>query len=224
MTDAVIPTTMPPREAADHGRAAILALWAYLAATVLAIGATVFEQIVLAGIAAGDAQAAAKAATSDSVVALTALFQVITFVVSGVVTLMWIYRAAKVAKGFGPGSDIKPGWAVGWYFVPFANVWKPFEVMRLIWRISSKYAGAARTSETPGLLTAWWALWILSNILGNAAGRLSFGAEHVQALQLAGQVTLASDLVTIPLIIVLVTMIRRLTAIQAAARDRTVVE
>src|SRR5215217_4319942 len=207
MTDAVIPTTMPPREAADHGRAAILALWAYLAATVLAIGATVFEQIVLAGIAAGDAQAAAKAATSDSVV-----------------TLMWIYRAAKVAKGFGPGSDIKPGWAVGWYFVPFANVWKPFEVMRLIWRISSKYAGAARTSETPGLLTAWWALWILSNILGNAAGRLSFGAEHVQALQLAGQVTLASDLVTIPLIIVLVTMIRRLTAIQAAARDRTVVE
>ena len=50
---------------------------------------------------------------------------------------MWIYRAAaNVVAANVVGFDFTPGWAVGWYFVPFANLVQPFLAMRQIWNAS----------------------------------------------------------------------------------------
>jgi len=61
------------------------------------------------------------------------LLLIATYVVFG----MWIYRAAaNIVAAMVPGFDYTPGWAVGWYFVPLANLFKPFGAMRQIWNAS----------------------------------------------------------------------------------------
>ncbi|NOR62599.1 MAG: DUF4328 domain-containing protein [Rhodobacteraceae bacterium] len=61
-----------------------------------------------------------------------------------------------------PGR-IRPGWAVGWYFIPFANLWKPFVAMKEIWN-SSFSPALSPIAPATALLGFWWAARIANNI------------------------------------------------------------
>ena len=100
---------------------------------------------------------------------LSAVLYLLTYVVSGIVSLFWIYRAASNALALRPGLPITPGWAVGWFFVPFANLYKPYQYMRYIWQGSG---GFIEKGGEPRLVQAWWISTIVGNILTGIASRL----------------------------------------------------
>lgn len=54
---------------------------------------------------------------------------------------------------------ISPGWAVGWYFVPFANLFKPLQAMKEIW-LESNRAGTSYESRGSAILGWWWGLFV----------------------------------------------------------------
>lgn len=93
-------------------------------------------------------------------------------VASVILVSMWTYRAMKnlhVVKA--PAATMSPGWAVGWHFIPIANLWKPFEGMLQIWRESHRLAG--RSEKVAAYVGWWWATWLISNGLANLSLRLS---------------------------------------------------
>ncbi|WP_428629729.1 DUF4328 domain-containing protein [Sphingopyxis sp.] len=95
------------------------------------------------------------------------LLLVATYVVFG----MWIYRAAaNVDAAMVLGFRYTPGWAVGWHFVPIANLYKPFDAMRQIWNAS--HSGGRDLDRGEPLLVYWWGLWVLTGIASYFAFRL----------------------------------------------------
>ena len=66
---------------------------------------------------------------------------------------------------------ISPGWAVGWYFVPFANLVKPYQGMKEAW-MASHFRDNWHGEPTPALLVWWWGLWLVTNILANISFRI----------------------------------------------------
>lgn len=95
---------------------------------------------------------------------------------SVVLVCMWTFRAMKnlhIVRA--PAATMSPGWAVGWYFIPFANLWKPLEGMLQIWRESHRLAG--KPDRVAAYVGWWWATWIISNILANISLRLTGFAE-----------------------------------------------
>ena len=72
---------------------------------------------------------------------------------------IWMYRAMAIAHERVPSLTISPGWAVGWYFVPIASLWKPYEAMSEI--SEGSQSGAANWDELVGSLIGWWwAMWL----------------------------------------------------------------
>lgn len=72
----------------------------------------------------------------------------------------WTYRMNSNIHVLGANHlRFTPGWAVGWYFVPVANLWKPYQVMRELWLASSNPADwqADRAGKLVGW---WWAGWL----------------------------------------------------------------
>jgi hypothetical protein len=59
-----------------------------------------------------------------------------------------------------------PGWAVGWWLIPFANFVVPYLTVR---ETSGRSAEAAGSQAPRRLLAAWWASWIAASV-GAAAG------------------------------------------------------
>lgn len=81
----------------------------------------------------------------------------------------WIYRANANAHVFaGNEMTISPGWSVGWFFIPFANLVMPFRGVNETWQASQKAAGGYAAMRSP-LVGWWWGLWIANNILANLA-------------------------------------------------------
>jgi hypothetical protein len=131
----------------------------------------------------------------------------------------WIFRAAWNLRHLGAKRlDISPGMAVGWYFVPFANLVYPFKAMKEIWLASHD---PARWREgSVGLLTLWWTLWLLSSVVGNIAFRLSLGAETLEAMRLVEQIGLVQTLLSVPLSLVFIRIVRTVGAAQQRSHAR----
>jgi len=141
----------------------------------------------------------------------------VAFVVVGLVALIlffvWLHRA-YVSLHVHSISDLRfsPGWSVGWFFIPVAGLWKPYQVMSDLWKASRWNADAdAKTSwrnvPVSQLVPLWWALWLLAAVVGRASWvALPTGvdlAEYVVFDQLdiaANAAAVASWLVTVPLI------------------------
>lgn len=79
--------------------------------------------------------------------------------------LIWVYRANRTAHSLGSrGMKYTPGWAVGWYFVPLMNLFKPYMVMKEIWQFSHPIDAKDpwRFPKPPRTLICWWISFLLS--------------------------------------------------------------
>lgn len=135
------------------------------------------------------------------------------FIGSVIAVAMWIHRAhANLHEAGYEPLTFTPGWAVGWYFIPIANLFKPFQAMRELWTtslgVSDSYSASA-----PGNLSLWWGFWIVGNILGNVSTRLSFMGDGSN-LNVALALGIASSLCVIGSAWLLRGIIRSVTAAQ----------
>lgn len=140
------------------------------------------------------------------------VFTVAAYIANG----MWIYRASWNARLLQPDdARIRPGWAIGWFFIPFALYWMPFRAMRQTWNSSENPAGDIGRGLPP-FIGWWWAAWIVTNILGNMSFRMSMRADQT------GDYTTATtlDLINTPFAIIsallLIKIMRAVTAMQTA--------
>ena len=133
------------------------------------------------------------------------------FVISGFLILKWIYRVNSNAHVYSGEMKVSPGWNVGFFFIPIANLWKPFQGLRETWEVSTMH-----TREVPGWMRWWWACWLAGNFIDNASFRISLQSETVEGITYSSCLDILSAIVEIPLALLLIRLIRTLTAAQEA--------
>lgn len=183
-----------------------------MAATGVMMALTVCD-ILLAGALSGGALT-----VDQELQDLLALYGGLYFIIYlgvAIVSAVWIYRVSANAHTLAYGLTISPAWAVGWYFVPVANLWKPFQGLNEAWR-ASVATHAWRTEATPGLLRWWWGLWLGTNVLSTVVSRMpADGDGYYQMSIVSGAAELILD-------VVFILVIRRLTAAQIQSRRQDV--
>ena len=169
---------------------------------------------------ATDAEMMAAAEANDLRQMIIAVPYLIVLVLAFIFVGRWIYFSAKNVRAFGAtGLTIRPGWAVGWYFIPIANLWKPYQAMKEIWQASSEPLDW-QFRPVPGLMPAWWTLWIVSNIADRITFRLANDAVTIDQFKFATALSIGSGCVNIALSAVFVTLISRITDLQVDAMER----
>jgi hypothetical protein len=146
---------------------------------------------------------------------------ILLYIGTVVVFSMWVYRASANLHALGsPGLRFTPGWAVGWYFVPIANLWKPYQAMKEIWR-ASKNPSNWQAETTSPLLGWWWFWWIVSSIAGNISGRMTLRAESLDELIATGPLNIAALVLELVCVFFAVRVVKRIGAFQAMAANRS---
>ena len=143
------------------------------------------------------------------------------YAVPGILILAWTWRANANARGLGAaGLRFTPGWAVGWYFVPVANLVKPYDAMREIWRASAHPRGWSQLAE-PLSLRWWWIFLLLAIGLGIIARLLTMRARGLETVIDATWLMVLSDFAGLLSAGVLVWIIAQVQRMQAAHRRAT---
>lgn len=153
---------------------------------------------------------------SDVVTGIVGLTQFIFAIVLGITFLRWIYRTNKNLRILsGEQMTFTPGWSVGWYFVPIAHLFKPYQVMKEIWQVSHK-----NESTTYSLVGWWWCLWIVSSFLGHLAFKLAFRLDDLDSYIASTMTYIVSDGLDVILNILALMLVTRI----GMAYSRNIVE
>jgi len=111
---------------------------------------------------------------------LVGLLEFVIYVATVVVFLMWLYRVYNNLKAFGPWVRLESsaGWAVGSFFIPFANLVWPYRAVKEVWQKSWPPEDAILFAPSPpAIFPAWWTFWLLASFAGNISLRLTFNDE-----------------------------------------------
>ncbi len=103
---------------------------------------------------------------------------------------------------------------MGWFFIPFASLFKPFQGVSATWR-ATVAPDDIDSVDVPVLLRWWWGLWLATCIWGNVIFRISLKADTPEELITYNWLDIATLLVDVPLACVFTTVITRLSAMQS---------
>jgi ABC-type multidrug transport system fused ATPase/permease subunit len=148
---------------------------------------------------------------------LAAIAYIASLVVNLVLFLMWVHRTNRNAQALSAGMDVRPGWAVGWFFIPFASLYKPFQGLDQTWRVSidpSRWRGL----DTPTLLRWWWGFHLTSNIAGSMSNIVG-KSEGAVFLALSTAIAIMSFIAGFIASALAIRMIKRLTATQTSTLE-----
>lgn len=208
---------------ARYYRNTTLLLWAksglvlMLLLNLVYAGIAVWTLVFISGAQSGQLSGAAlfqQAELIDISTLIYALFLLPVALITAVLFLVWVYRASANARRLQPDpARIRPGWAVGWFFVPFLNLWKPFSAMCQTWNSSADPKGDLKR-EVPILLYGWWGLAVLSAVLDRVSARMALRAEGDEALGLVAWIDLASTPFGVLAIFFLLKIMNQITRMQ----------
>lgn len=136
----------------------------------------------------------------------------VLFLATGAVFLAWFRRAYRNLWSLGAFGLRSPGWAIGCWFLPFANLVLPKRMADEIWRGSEPDTLPHNVHRSSGasssrLVTAWWALWMSLTVLKRFE-RWSIGSttgESVLVWALLGGALAIGSLVSFALVVTRIT-------------------
>lgn len=201
-------------DALRGGRIAQIWLWIWLISDATVAASAMFTVATYGGmpfIAADDSWRDPAETASD----ITASINVLIYCVTAILVLRWIYRSAAIAHAVSERIVVTPDWAVGRFFIPVFNLWKPYKGVAEIWCATANPA-APDSVATPNILRWWWGLWLTTSLFGHIQGRLTLSAETPIDLVNAARADLLLFMLNIPLVVVLLQIITQMAAMQSA--------
>lgn len=196
--------------------------------TVLIMFATVGEISLLQRIVAGEFVSDAELIANDESQALMSLLYLAAFLGTIVVFCLWIHRASGNLRPLGARElSFSPGWAVGWWFVPIMQLFRPYQVMAEIWKASDPETPSDQptawvgTSGTP-VLGFWWATWLIASFVSDIAARVLFQGDTAEDLIVSDWISLAGNALFIVAGVLVFILVRRIMSRQAEKARRVV--
>lgn len=150
-------------------------LWLWLLLD-LAVSTSALFTIDVQGGLGGDVAPADRLTLADRITRLVGIGYALAFAAAAITVLRWTYVTNRNAHAVSDWPLVSPGGAVGWYFVPFAGLYKPFQAMRESWQASMNPANPAAV-PVPSVMRWWWGAWIILSLVGNVTFRLSLDAK-----------------------------------------------
>lgn len=197
--------------------AVVVWLWILIVALVATVAACGYQIYLLKDLDPSldvMAHPSEKMAAMQLLVGIVTVLSVVVMVISGIVSLKWIYRTNANAHAMAPGLPNSPPWAVGWFFVPIASLFKPYQSMAQTWRVSTRAPG--RGGQNSVLLGWWWGLWIVSGVVANLSSRIG-DEKSVRGILYSDAGSIASDVLTVVMNLVFMAVVVRLSSIQVRA-------
>ncbi|MBO0356616.1 DUF4328 domain-containing protein [Hymenobacter sp. BT186] len=207
------------RNNADRARQAIVTFYSIAG---VSLGTAVLDLLYINRLSHAGSEASTLDSLLDISQGLVSLVQLALIVAGFVVLIRWLRRAYVNLQLAGQSTDYSDGWAAGAWFVPFLNLFRPYSIVREVWR--GTQLQAFNRVQPHKLLRVWWVVHILDSFLGNAAGRVAFRAETLPELENSTWLSFFSNLLGIVAAILTALVVQRIAHFEEQMQLQTQVQ
>lgn len=149
----------------------------------------------------------------DEATQIYASLYVIAFIATAVAYLAWLSRTVdNVPKLTAELPEVTPRWSIGWWFVPIANLFKPYQIVKNVNSLLSTEVASTGNA----LIIAWWVAWLVAGVGGAILFRLPEPAT-LEELNTWFTANLAVDLTSVVAAVLAILVVRQ---IQSRADSR----
>jgi hypothetical protein len=220
---ASAPSELAYRPLAGRAGAAKKALGLVIAVNAIAIVSGLAEFRLLER-AATTGVTDSELARTDVRQGLIAIAQLALLAAACLFFVRWFHRAYANLEQLGAGS-LRYGrrWAIGAWFVPILNFFRPKQIADDIWRASDPHRPPGegwRDAKVPSLLSWWWGMFLLAGLLGNVAGSGSYDPADISDMKTSAVKYLVADSVSIIAAVLAILVVSRITERQEARASR----
>jgi hypothetical protein len=140
---------------------------------------------------------------SNARIGAVAVVLLLVYIVAGITFLRWLHRSyCNLRELRTEHLRFTPGWAVGYWFVPVLNLWRPKQILDDLWRATDARADESpetwRSLPSSRLVLGWWVLLIVSTLVEfyarsiRASSTISQAEHHNAAVIVAQLLTVAT--------------------------------
>jgi hypothetical protein len=142
-----------------------------------------------------------RADDADDLVSASASFYGLVQLAIVVLFIIWQFRGAKNNEALDRrGARFGPGWSIGAWFIPIANLVIPVMIMQDLWRgaTPSTPRGDPRWRSARGswLVGVWWTAWLLSLLRFGASSAALRDNSSLSDIETGNAIALAGTIAT----------------------------
>ncbi|MGP4086691.1 DUF4328 domain-containing protein [Streptomyces sp. KR55] len=140
--------------------------------------------------------------------------QVCAYAPCAVMFIVWFFRMRRSTGLLAPDRFRNgPGWAIGAWFIPIANLWMPYRIALDMWGAASPLPADGESFRAPMWpVNLWWGLFVFNTLLSRYAARHFDRADTLVELRDAVMQYMVSDALEIAAAGAAVYFVVRLTA------------
>ncbi len=211
----------PLRPNEQRAKIAIIFIWVILVIEFISIFSNILQYNLLQSVINGNFITNEELEQNDLREQIIGWLYLAASVISGITFIMWFRRAYfnlhQKVKNLSHGE----GWASGSWFVPIISLYRPYQIMKELYVETEKLLKKRDLLHIENLstkyLSIWWALWIISNLLGQIYFR--YPTNTIQDISNATIVDFISSAIGIPLAIITIRIIKDYAKIEASIKD-----
>ncbi|MEI6852311.1 MAG: DUF4328 domain-containing protein [Bacteroidota bacterium] len=196
----------------QRAKTAMILIWIVLGLEVVSFISAYFQLDLLQYAKDGGYISMDTANANDAREQIIAIIYLIAYIASGVTFIMWFRRAYyNLHQKYDLLSQTE-GWAAGCWFVPIVSLYRPFQIMKEMHTVTRELLVGKEISLTKDLRTSylgwWWALWIISGVLGQIVFRFSWHAENISDVTLSTIAGMIGNILGVPLALITIKIIK----------------
>lgn len=200
-----------------RARIAIVFIWIIFGIQILSLFSSFFQYIHLNDVSVGKFISEESANLNDLRETIIGFTHIIIFIISGIVFIRWFRRAYYNLHLVVDNLNHTEGWAAGYWFVPIANLYRPFQIMKELYGETINYLRKNNIesnfpSKKP--LIWWWSFWIINEILDRIIFQYARRAETIDELIFSTKLNMLECLIGLPLCIITVSVIKNYSLLE----------
>jgi len=210
----------------QRAKNAITLIWVVLAVEILSFISGYFQYNLLETIASGGEISLETADSNDIREQIIAILNVSVRIISAITFIQWFRRAYYNLHLKVDNLSHSEGWAAGSWFVPIFYLYKPYQIMKELYRETNNLLTKSDLDDSPTLNTSflgiWWTIWILSNIIGQFIFRYSLNAETIDTLSFVTTASMVNNVIEIPLAFITIKIINDYSKVETLLNEISV--
>ncbi len=155
---------------------------------------------------------------SDTLILVSTFGPLDMLLLTGMLFITWLYQAHRSDRVEPAYLERSSGWAIGGWFVPVLNLWRPYQMVTDIRR-----GVRGPLSLGTGTQVVWWVLWVASSISDRVTARMwpddpDLGPrEYGEKLASAADAEVMSSVLVIASAVLAILVVRQITKLVAAS-------
>lgn len=199
----------------QRAKYALTAFYTLLVAELALMMSNIYQLILIKRIAVGN-YTEEEVVSNDQRHTMIAYIYLGILVITAIVFIFWFRRAYRNLDLSGrANTQHADNWAVGCWFVPFLNLYRPFEIMKEIWIKTQQSIPNLLNTKSSQIIGIWWVTWLVSSIIANIGNRF-ISQSSIEDYITSVKVQIVSDVLEVVALVLIITIVKQTSRMETA--------